>query len=205
VRQLDPLASRVLRVVAEVPALLSGDRSGLALHSPLAPASAQAPVRPIIDDNAPRLRRMRLTLPLLVSGVLGCGIGICGYTFVYAKGYSYLTNDPEACANCHIMREQFDGWTRSSHRAVAVCNDCHTPPGAVPKYVTKARNGFWHSFYFTTGTFPEPIQITPHNLRVTESACRKCHEEIVEAIDHDAPEVARLSCVACHRSVGHLH
>jgi nitrate/TMAO reductase-like tetraheme cytochrome c subunit len=25
------------------------------------------------------------------------------------------------------MREQFDGWLRASHRAVAVCNDCHTP------------------------------------------------------------------------------
>jgi hypothetical protein len=27
------------------------------------------------------------------------------YTFVYAKGYSYLTNDPGACANCHIMAD----------------------------------------------------------------------------------------------------
>jgi cytochrome c nitrite reductase small subunit len=94
---------------------------------------------------------MRLSFVYLLAGLLGCLLGIGGYTFVYAKGYSYLTNDPEACANCHVMREQFDGWTRSSHHGVAVCNDCHTPPGAVPKYVTKARNGFWHSFYFTTG------------------------------------------------------
>lgn len=148
---------------------------------------------------------MRTSLAFLVAGVLGCAIGIGGYTFVYAKGYSYLTNDPETCANCHIMREQFDGWTRSSHRAVAVCNDCHTPPGLVPKYVTKARNGFWHSFYFTTGGFHEPIQITPRNLSVTESACRKCHSEIVDAIDPVAGEASRLPCVTCHRSVGHLH
>ena len=81
---------------------------------------------------------MKLTVPLLVASVLGGAVGLGGYTFVYAKGYSYLTNDPAACANCHIMREHFDAWTRASHRAVAVCNDCHTPPGLVPKYVDES-------------------------------------------------------------------
>jgi cytochrome c nitrite reductase small subunit len=142
--------------------------------------------------------------PIIVAGIVGCAVGVGSYTFVYAKGYSYLTNDPEACANRHVMQEQFDGWARSSHHAVAVCNDCHTPPGVIPKYLTKARNGFWHSFYFTTGRFPEPIQITPRNLNVTESACRKCHQSVVEAIDPLAGS-SRLACVACHRSVGHLH
>lgn len=141
----------------------------------------------------------------LLALIVGIGMGIGAYTFAYAKGYSYLTNNPEACANCHVMRDQFDGWTRSSHRAVAVCNDCHTPPGTVPKYVTKARNGFWHSFYFTTGGFHEPIQITARNLDVTERACRTCHDEITHAIDPIDRKEARLSCVACHRSVGHLH
>ena len=97
----------------------------------------------------------------LAAGLVGLLIGIGSYTFVYAKGYSYLTNDPRACANCHIMQDHFDAWTRSSHRSVAVCNDCHTPPGLVPKYMTKARNGFWHSFYFTTGRYPDPLRITP--------------------------------------------
>ena len=31
--------------------------------------------------------------------LLGSLVGIGGYTFSYAKGYSYLTNDPRACAN----------------------------------------------------------------------------------------------------------
>ncbi len=129
---------------------------------------------------------------------------MCGYTLVYAKGASYLTNDPEACANCHIMREHLDGWIKSSHRAVAACNDCHTPAGLVPKYLTKASNGFWHSFAFTTGRFAEPLQITPHNLAVTESACRVCHQEIVQSIEGGQDGGRRLSCVRCHRSVGHL-
>jgi cytochrome c nitrite reductase small subunit len=136
--------------------------------------------------------------------VLFAGIG--SYTFIYARGYSYLTNDPAACNNCHVMREQFDGWVKSSHRAVAVCNDCHTPHNLIGKYATKASNGFWHSFYFTTGLFPEPIRITARNRRITEQACRNCHQEIVQAIEGGAHgDKTELSCVRCHDSVGHLH
>ena len=137
----------------------------------------------------------------LAIGLVG---GIGGYTFIYAKGASYLTNDPAACRNCHVMNEQYEAWTKSSHHAVAVCNDCHTPHGLVPKYTTKALNGFWHSFAFTSGAFHEPIQITERNHRVTEGACRKCHDEIVDAIHGAAPQDS-VSCVRCHRNVGHLH
>ena len=137
--------------------------------------------------------------------MLGLLLGIGGYTFVYARGASYLTDDPAACANCHIMREQFDGWQRSSHRSVAVCNDCHAPHDFVGKYMTKGTNGFWHSFYFTTGRFPDPIQITPRNARVTEGACRTCHAEMVSSIDTGSRDGTRMTCVNCHRNVGHLH
>ena len=141
-----------------------------------------------------------------VAAVFGLAGGLGGFTFVYAHGASYLTDDPRACANCHVMEEQYAGWTKSSHRAVAVCNDCHTPPGFLAKYGTKAINGFNHSFAFTTGRFPEPIRITERNRRVTESACRKCHAAIVDAIDAGPPpEAGRLACISCHRNVGHLH
>ena len=145
------------------------------------------------------------TIPVVLAVLVGSAAGIGAYTFVYAKGASYLTNDPEACVNCHVMREQFDGWIKSSHRAVAVCNDCHTPHDLVGKYVTKARNGFWHSFYFTTGRFPEPIRISARNHEVTENACRSCHPDIVDAIDHSPSGGRALACIGCHRSVGHLH
>ncbi len=138
-----------------------------------------------------------------LAAILGIGIGIGAYTFVYAKGASYLTNDPAACVNCHVMREQFDGWIKGSHRSVAACNDCHTPPGLVGKYTTKALNGFWHSVAFTTGWFHEPIDITPRNRAVTESACRGCHGAIVQAIEADARS-GPLACLTCHASVGHL-
>lgn len=137
--------------------------------------------------------------------MLGALIGLGAYTFLYARGASYLTNDPAACVNCHVMREQYDGWTASSHRGVAVCNDCHAPHDLIGKYVTKARNGFWHSFYFTFGGYADPIQMTPTNAAVTENACRTCHADIVMAIDTRPRQHRTLACVPCHRNVGHLH
>ena len=143
---------------------------------------------------------------LIAAVLIGTVSGVGAYTFVYARGYSYLTNNPAACANCHVMQDHFDAWTRASHRAVAVCNDCHTPPGFIPKYITKAQNGFWHSFYFTTGRYPDPLRITPRNARVTETACRKCHGELTESIDfgHRGGAGMDVSCAACHSDVGHI-
>ncbi|MGE0452733.1 MAG: cytochrome c nitrite reductase small subunit [Vicinamibacteria bacterium] len=148
---------------------------------------------------------MKGTPVLVVAAALaGVAAGVGGYTFAYARGGSYLTNDPRACANCHVMNDQFDGWVKSSHRAVAACNDCHTPPGFLAKYVTKAENGFWHSFAFTTGRFAEPIRITARNRRVTESACRHCHAEVVQQmLGGRAGGGREIACLRCHFSVGH--
>ena len=146
---------------------------------------------------------------LLTAVLAGMASGLGLFTFGYARGYSYLTSDPTACANCHIMSEHFGAWMKGSHHAVATCNDCHTPHGLVPKYAVKAKNGFWHSFYFTLGGYPDPLRISESNRRVTEGACRSCHTEITDAIDRSPPTHARLggrepiSCVRCHRYVGH--
>lgn len=146
---------------------------------------------------------MRATL-LVLSCLLGVAFGVGGFTFVYAEGHSYLSNDPSACANCHVMHEQYDGWLHGSHRAVAGCNDCHTPASFPSKYVVKAENGFWHSLKFTTGDFHEPIQIREKNHHVVEGACRSCHEAIVQAIDPPHGGGRDLVCTKCHGDVGHL-
>ena len=164
----------------------------------------------------------RARLLLAAATAIGIALGLGAFTFVYAKGYSYLGTDPAACANCHVMNEHYSAWQKSSHRTVATCNDCHTPHNIVGKYVTKAENGFWHSFYFTTGNYPDPLRITPRNRKVTEGACRYCHEEMVAAIEpgaHDLPRDSagrpipvtvssahadeEASCIRCHKYVGH--
>ena len=149
----------------------------------------------------------RLAPGLILGIALGLVVGIGVYTFVYARGYSYMSDNADACVNCHIMQDQYSAWLKSSHRAVAVCNDCHTPPGLIPKYATKAQNGFWHSYYFTTGWYPDNIHITQRGRDVAEKACRKCHQEIVEAIEGPHSELgdSQTNCLRCHNSVGHLH
>ena len=134
---------------------------------------------------------------------VGLAVGISGFTFVYAKGAAYLTDNPQACTNCHVMQEQYDGWLRSSHRSVAVCNDCHTPKGFVGKYWTKSANGARHSWAFTTSWFHEPIAIKHGNREITESRCRDCHQDITEAIIADQSHGPGLGCIRCHGSVGH--
>src|SRR5688572_2527083 len=145
--------------------------------------------------------RLTMLLASVMALVLGTSSGIGVYTFVYGKGASYLTDDPKACANCHIMQEHLDAWVKSSHRSVATCNDCHTPPGIVPKYFTKAEHGFFHSLAFTTGNCHYPIQIKERSRRVTEDSCRKCHQDTVGQIDTNPGHGGSMSCIRCHSDV----
>lgn len=158
---------------------------------------------PITSGGLPFLRRSGAAVPVLLAALTGITLGIGVFTFGYARGGSYLTDSPEACANCHVMHEQHQSWMKSSHRAAAVCNDCHTPPGVVPKYATKALNGFLHSWAFTTGLFSDEIIITGRNHSVTERACLKCHADIVNGIRGARGHRDDVSCVSCHRTVGH--
>jgi cytochrome c nitrite reductase small subunit len=136
----------------------------------------------------------------ILLGVLG---GVGAFTFGYGKGASYLSSDPTACANCHVMQGHFDSWQNSSHRHVAVCNDCHLPHSFVGKWTTKADNGFFHSLAFTLENFHEPIQIKTRNRRVTQQACLACHAELVHQMLPAAADGEMLMCIHCHSDVGH--
>ncbi len=148
--------------------------------------------------------RKRFLLGLALTGVMGLFLGLGTYTFTYAHGLSYFSNDPKACMNCHIMREHFDGWQKSPHHAVATCNDCHVPRNLVLKYLSKAENGYWHSKGFTLQDFHEPIMIRPKNVAVLQDNCVACHQQIVDGINtHPGDPQKMLDCLHCHRDVGH--
>jgi len=148
--------------------------------------------------------RKRFLLGLALTGVMGLFLGLGTYTFPYAHGLSYFSNDPKACMNCHIMREHFDGWQKSPHHAVATCNDCHVPRNLVLKYLSKAENGYWHSKGFTLQDFHEPIMIRPKNVAVLQDNCVACHQQIVDGINtHPGDPQKMLDCLHCHRDVGH--
>ncbi len=140
-------------------------------------------------------------LLLLLAGVC---LGLGGYTMYFARGLSYLSDDPRACVNCHIMQEQYDGWQKASHHGVASCNDCHVPHDLLGKYLAKAANGYHHSKAFTLQNFAEPIRIKPVNAANLQANCLRCHGELVgEVAGHAGPAGDALSCVKCHREVGH--
>jgi len=125
-------------------------------------------------------------------------IGLAGYTFFYAKGYSYLTNDPAACANCHVMRDFHSAWQVSSHCG-ATCNDCHVPHDPVRKYLVKAENGFWHSWSFTFDDV-QVFRLRKSSEKVVEENCVRCHSGMVSMISHTGEN---RSCIRCHHGVGH--
>lgn len=142
---------------------------------------------------------------MCLGGLLGLIVGLGLFTMSYAHGLSYLSDDPEACVNCHVMRDVFDGWNHSSHKAVATCNDCHVPENSPAKYVAKSRNGWHHSVAFTTGRFHEPIRIKRYNRDVTQQNCLRCHGDLVDSVIHASVKDSgwAVDCIRCHRRVGH--
>lgn len=143
--------------------------------------------------------------PWVACVALGAMIGLGLYTFQYAEGLAYLSNDPKACMNCHVMREHYDSWVRASHHAAATCNDCHVPHTFPEKYIVKAENGWNHSSKFTLQNFKQPIRIRPSNLRALQHNCVECHQGMVQAIAaHTDVEQGQARCTDCHRSVGHM-
>jgi cytochrome c nitrite reductase small subunit len=149
-----------------------------------------------------RLNRTAV-LSLLAAGLLGLVIGVGAFTFIYAEGASYLSNNPDACANCHIMWEQHSSWTASSHSAVAACVDCHLPHPTVPKWISKAENGWFHSVAFTLQNFPEPIRIKPRNMAIVQRNCNSCHAAMVHQMLPATLDGEAVTCSHCHRDVGH--
>jgi len=144
-------------------------------------------------------------LRVLLSILLGVLAGVGFFTFHFAQGLSYFSNDPNACANCHIMHEHLESWQKSSHHTRAVCNDCHSPHSLLPKLITKADNGWNHSLKFTLQTFGDPIRIRPVNAEKLQENCLRCHREIVSEISGPAAHanLRETYCIRCHAGVGH--
>ncbi len=98
--------------------------------------------------------------------LMGCIFGLGFYILKISNAASYLSDDPKACINCHIMTPQYLTWSHSSHREVASCNDCHVPHNNVlNKYYFKAKDGFNHASKFTLGLEPEVIRAREPSIK----------------------------------------
>jgi cytochrome c nitrite reductase small subunit len=148
---------------------------------------------------------MRSSRVVVLFGCLvGVLVGVGAFTFVYAKGFSYLSPDPRACVNCHVMAEQYEAWVKSGHRHVATCIDCHLPHEGLAKWAAKADHGFRHSVAFTLQNFKEPIEITPRDRAMVQVNCLRCHGAFVHAVyASPGPLREELDCMHCHAGAGH--
>jgi cytochrome c nitrite reductase small subunit len=132
------------------------------------------------------------------------------YLFITSRAVSYLSDEPETCVNCHVMTPQYITWSHSSHRNVAVCNDCHVPHNNMAnKYFFKAKDGLRHATVFTLRNEPQVIFIKEAGINVVQDNCIRCHNHLITDIklnayntesDHFRKE--RL-CWECHRETPH--
>ncbi|UCS94623.1 cytochrome c nitrite reductase small subunit [Echinicola marina] len=148
----------------------------------------------------------RKTAIVLVAAIFGLGI----YLIKLSNAASYLSDDPQACVNCHLMTPQYLTWSNSSHREVAHCNDCHVPHDNVfNKYFFKAKDGLYHASIFTLRKEPEVIRALAPSQAVIQSNCIRCHETQVTDVKtaafvvHHKKNRTDRTCWECHRDVPH--
>jgi cytochrome c nitrite reductase small subunit len=137
-------------------------------------------------------------------------VGLGFYLLKVSNAVSYLSDDPQACVNCHIMTPQYITWNHSAHREVAHCNDCHVPHNNVfNKYFFKAKDGLYHASIFTMRAEPEVITALEPSRAVIQSNCIRCHEpQVTDAkmmgfVENHHTNRTDRTCWECHREVPH--
>lgn len=150
------------------------------------------------------LRGIPARLRLLAFGSGGAFTGMALYVGQVSGAVSYLSDDPKACINCHIMIPEYASWQRSSHARAATCNDCHVPhDNAIRKYAFKASDGMRHSLLFTFRRERQVIQAIPASREVIQENCVRCHERVTGRVSLGPHVDTSRSCTDCHREVPH--
>lgn len=150
--------------------------------------------------------RWRTVAVFLIAVILGFSL----FTAREAQVLSYLSDNPQACVNCHVMTPVYNSWMHSSHREWASCNDCHVPHNnIVNQYYFKAMDGLYHASIFTLRQEPEVIFMREASEGVVQDNCIRCHVQQVTQTKYDSWIDSHLSdrterqCWSCHREVPH--
>lgn len=141
-------------------------------------------------------------------------IGMFAYVVHTSKALSYLSSDPKACINCHVMNTQYATWKHSSHAERATCVECHLPTneGMIAKYIAKAKDGWKHSVAFTMNSYDNAMVISDDGAKRVQKNCISCHTSITSTIvsnsdgyhNFDNPNVETgRECWSCHKGVPH--
>lgn len=147
--------------------------------------------------------------PAFIIG--GAFAGLFLYSFYASRAYSYLSDEPKTCVNCHIMAPYYATWMHSSHGRGTTCNDCHVPHNNIAnKYYFKAKDGLRHAAVFTMRKEPQAMQATDASAQVIMDNCIRCHTQLnTEFVKtgrmgfKDVKEMNGKACWDCHREVPH--
>jgi len=140
----------------------------------------------------------------VIFGVSGLCLGLAALAIHVSRAPSYLSDEPEVCVNCHVMRSEYVSWRHSSHAEVAHCNDCHVPHDSFVKHwLFKARDGLWHATVFTMRWEPQVIRLSNRAIPVVESNCRRCHEHLISLTALREHASGDFRCWDCHGDVPH--
>lgn len=148
---------------------------------------------------------------VFLTGSLGVMFGL-GFLFLYLlRAHTYLTDEPSACVNCHIMTPYYATWSHSSHGRDATCNDCHVPHDNIfKKYFFKASDGLRHTALFVTHNERQAIRTLDAGAEVIMNNCIRCHTQLnrefvnTGRIDYMlAKKGEGMACWDCHRNIPH--
>jgi cytochrome c nitrite reductase small subunit len=149
----------------------------------------------------------RWKVPVII--ILGVFFGVGIYSFYVSRAWSYLSDEPATCVNCHVMTTQYVTWSHSSHRNYTTCNDCHVPhDNYFRTYYFKVKDGLRHSAIFTARTYDQSIRMLEPGNRVVQENCIRCHGNMTEKVEANVTYEETLEgkgkkCWDCHREVPH--
>lgn len=140
------------------------------------------------------------------------------------------TSTPEFCGLCHEMEPVIVSWKNSEHYTFdgeirATCRDCHIPPwnDPVATLSVKITHGC-RDLYLHFGAKETMAREPDYYFRLKENAlpsmtdamCLHCHADVRDpekdrvTIDgkviqglHLQPEALKVSCIICHKHIGH--
>lgn len=142
--------------------------------------------------------------------LIGVGFGMSLLVIHLARADSYLSDNPSACVNCHVMAPYYATWERGSHGKITTCNDCHIPQNnVVNSYLFKARDGIQHSYVFTFRLEPQVIRLKQSSKDVVQQNCIRCHQDLIHPVSLRAISGKSIIqkgegyCWDCHRETPH--
>lgn len=141
-----------------------------------------------------------------VAVVLGMGF----FLMREAEVVSYLSDNPQACVNCHVMTPVYNSWMHSSHREWVSCNGCHVPQDNIfNSYYFKAKDGLYHASVFTARAEPDVIFMREPSQEVVQANCVRCHvQQVTQAkyngfLENHTENRTTRQCWSCHKEVPH--